>query len=232
MAFQSRDKCHAPSLLRESPIFIAPDFGWGLAQLVAPTMPRATPTVEKLKRFSQQSIQIVADSADGEAETFRAMNEKTTSTSPGWKQFAHALKGFCGLLLCLTMAGCVSSEPQTSTVRAAQDKPSGVSDQQVREDIMEAVFRHMCQPAPVEKDLSRPVTRDHKVYFLSTSVWSDPPPSFLKRLNNLGAPVKPIAAAQWSGDFVYDRATGERGAAFSIERVTLRADDEADVDAV
>jgi hypothetical protein len=100
----------------------------------------------------------------------------------------------------------------------------------MREDIMEAVFRHMCQP--IEKDLSRPVNREHKVYFLSTSVWSDPPRAFLNRLNNLGTPVKPIAAAQWSGEFIYDRETGARGAAFYIKDITLHSDDEADVDAV
>ena len=156
---------------------------------------------------------------------------KTPSARPGL-DFDHMLKTICALLLCLTLVGCASGGREASAPPTAQDKPSGVSDQQVREDIMEAVFRHMCQPGPVEKDLSRPVTRDHKVYFLSTSVWSDLPPSFLKRLDNLGAPVKPIAAAQWSGDFVYDRATGERGAAFSIGRITLRSNDEADVDAV
>ena len=160
------------------------------------------------------------------------MNEKTNSTTLARRWFDYVLKSICGLLLGLTLAGCASGERQSSTVRAAQDQPRAVSDQQVREDIMEAVFRHMCQPGPVEKDLSRPVTRDHKVYFLSTSVWSDPPPRFLKRLNNLGVPVKPIAAAQWSGDFVYDRSTGERGAAFSIGRITLLSDEEADVEAV
>ena len=160
------------------------------------------------------------------------MNEKSTSTTLARGQFDPAMKSICGLLLCLALAGCASGGRESSTVRGAQDQPRAASDQQVREDIMEAVFRHMCQPGPVEKDVSRPVTRDHKVYFLSTSAWSDPPPRFLKRLSNLGVPVKPIAAAQWSGDFVYDRATGARGAAFSIGRITLLSDEEADVEAV
>jgi hypothetical protein len=142
------------------------------------------------------------------------------------------MRSICGLLLCLTLVGCASDGPQASGPQSAQDKPRAASEKQQREDIMEAVFRHMCQPSPVEKDLSRPVTRDHKVYFLSTSVWTDPPPAFLKRLNNLDAPVRPIAAGEWSGEFIYDRETRERGAAFYIEYITMVSDEEANVDAV
>ncbi len=97
---------------------------------------------------------------------------------------------------------------------------------------MEAVVRHMSQPGSTAKDISRPVNRDHKVYFLSISQWYDPRADFLKRLNNLGAPVKPISAGEWRGQFIYDRVTGEKGAAFYIERITMRSDEEADVDVV
>jgi hypothetical protein len=140
------------------------------------------------------------------------------------------MRTICALLLCLTLVGCASSEQQTSTVRTAQDQPRAVSDQQLREDITEAVLRHMCQPGPA--DISHPITREHKVYFLSISQWYDPRAGFLKRLNDLGAPVKPISAGEWSGGFIYDRATRERGAAFQIDRIAMLSDDEADVDAV
>ncbi len=149
---------------------------------------------------------------------------KTPSAGPAPNQFDHAMRSLCGLLLCVTLAGCVSSTPP------APGKAHAASDQQLREDITEAVLRHMCQPGPT--DISHPLTREHKVYFLSISQWYDPRAGFLKRLNDLGAPVKPISAGEWSGGFIYDRATRERGAAFQIDRITMLSDDEADVDAV
>jgi hypothetical protein len=76
------------------------------------------------------------------------------------------------------------------------------------------------------------VNQDHKVYFLSIGSWYSPSAELLKRLNNLGTPVKPITAGEWRGGFIYDQMTGERGAAFYIERITVLSDDEADVDAV
>jgi hypothetical protein len=156
---------------------------------------------------------------------------KTTSARSGSDQFRHVMKSIGGLLLCLMLVGCASDGPQAS-VSPAPDKARKAADKQAREDIMEAVFRQMCQPEPVEKDLSRPVNQDHKVYFLSINFWYNPSAELLKRLNNLGAPVKPITAGEWRGDFIYDRMTGERGAAFYIERITVLSDDEADVDAV
>ena len=97
---------------------------------------------------------------------------------------------------------------------------------------MEAVFRHMARPGKVENDISRPITSEHKVYFLNVGVWFDPRPEFLKRLNDLGVPVKPISAGKWRGQYIYDPVTGERGAAFDIGRITVRAEQEADVDVV
>jgi hypothetical protein len=44
--------------------------------------------------------------------------------------------------------------------------------------------------------------------------------------------VKPISAGKWRGQFIYDPVTGERGAAFDIGRITVRAEQEADVDVV
>ena len=146
--------------------------------------------------------------------------------------FRHAIRSIYGLFLLLTLVGCASGGRQASEPPPAQGDARSASDIQLREDIMEAVFRHMCRPAAVENDIRHPVTRDHKVYFISTSSWGDPRPAFLKRLNDLSAPVKPIAAAEWSGGFIYDRETRERGAAFYIKNATLHSTDEADVDAI
>src|SRR5512135_1956665 len=48
-----------------------------------------------------------------------------------------------------------------------------------REDIIEVVFRHMCQPQLAEKDVSHYVNWVHKVYFLALGDAQDPGPELL-----------------------------------------------------
>lgn len=143
------------------------------------------------------------------------------------------MKSLYVLSVCLVLIGCASREPQTATAPLANGETRGASEKASRDDIMEAVFRHMCEPGPVDQDLSsHHVGKDHKVYFLSVSPWHDPRADFMKRLGNLSAPVRPISAVEWKGQFMHDRATGERGAAFYIQSVIMLSNDEADVEAV
>ncbi len=101
-----------------------------------------------------------------------------------------------------------------------------------REDIIEVVFRHMCQPEPFEKEVSHNVNLVHKVYFLAVGDFQDPSPDLLKRLADLKSPVKPISAGEWKDYFIYDKATGERGAAFYVRSISMRSRDDCEVEAV
>jgi hypothetical protein len=136
------------------------------------------------------------------------------------------------LFLCLVLIGCASTEPEAVITPLAVTELLGAPTGEERDSIMESVFRHMCQPEPVEKDVSHNVNRVHKVYFLMVGDSHDPSPEFLKRLSGLNAPVKPISEGKWKSFFIYDRVTGERGAAFYVKRITMISRDEADVEAV
>ena len=81
----------------------------------------------------------------------------------------------------------------------------------------------MCRPEPVEKAESHNVNLVHKVYFLAEGDSQDPSPELLKRLGDLKTPVKPISAGEWKDFFVYDKATGERGAAFYVRSISMRS---------
>jgi hypothetical protein len=130
------------------------------------------------------------------------------------------------ILVCLLCIGC-------STDRHAHITPlqNDARSLEGREDIVEAVFRHMCQPEPVEKEVSHNVNLVHKVYFLAVRDSQDPSPELLKRLADLKAHVKPISAGEWRGFFIYDKMTGERGAAFYIRSISMRSRDDAEVEA-
>src|SRR5690348_5545510 len=95
------------------------------------------------------------------------------------------------IALCLCI-GCASSHHDQIT--PLQNDARSLEG---REDIIEVVFRHMCQPEPVEEDVSHNVNLVHKVYFLALGDSQDPSPELLKRLDDLKSPVKPITAGVW-----------------------------------
>ena len=130
-------------------------------------------------------------------------------------------------LICLLCIGC-TSDRRTQITPLQNDARS----LEGRDDIIEAVFRHMCQPEPVEKEVSHNVNLVHKVYFLGLGDSQDPSPELLKRLANMKSPVKPISAGEWKDFFIYDKTTGERGAAFYVHSISMRSQDDAEVEAV
>lgn len=134
--------------------------------------------------------------------------------------------------LCLLLVGCAPSRLNRETVITPLPSPEllGASNAQERDSIMKAVFRHMCQPKPVEEDVSHDVNRVHKVYFIGLGGSIDPSLEFLGGLSDLAAPVKPISAGEWRNFFIYDRISGQRGAAFYVMSITMISKDEADVE--
>ena len=131
------------------------------------------------------------------------------------------------ILVCLLCISCTTSRPDHVT-----SLPNDARSLEGREDIIEVVFRYMCQPEPVEKDVSHNVNLVHKVYFLGVGDSQDPSSELLKRLGDLKEPVKPISAGEWKDSFVYDKATGERGAAFYVRSISMRSHNDAEVEAV
>ena len=127
------------------------------------------------------------------------------------------MKSLPFILTCLFLFGCAS--PQLPAVAD-------------HDNIAEVVFRHMCQPEPVEKDVSHNVNPVHEVYFLSFSDSTDPNPEFMRRFSDFKIPVKPISAGVWRGMLIYDKVSGEGGAAFCVEIITMLSQDEAEVEAV
>ena len=130
------------------------------------------------------------------------------------------------IALCLCF-GCTSSHHDRIT--PLQNDARSLEG---REDIIEVVFRHMCQPEPVEKDVSHNVNLVHKFYFLAVGDSQDPSPELLKRLGDLKSPVKPISAGEWREFFIFDKVTGERGAAFYVRSISRRSRDDCEVEAV
>ena len=131
------------------------------------------------------------------------------------------------LLVCLLFAGCATHRNDRIT-----PLQSDARSLEGREDIIEVVFRHMCQPEPVEKEVSHDVNLVHKVYFLAVGDSQDPNPELLKHLADLKSPVKPISAGEWKDFFIYDKATGERGAAFYVRSISMLSNDDCEVEAV
>lgn len=127
------------------------------------------------------------------------------------------MKSLPFILTCLFLFGCAS--PQLPAVAD-------------HDNIAEVVFRHMCQPEPVEKDVGHSVHREHEVYFLSFGDSTDPNPEFMRRFSDFKTPVKPISAGVWRGMLIYDKVSGENGAAFYVERISMLSQDEAEVEAV
>jgi hypothetical protein len=127
------------------------------------------------------------------------------------------LKRLPFLLTCLFLSGCASHQL------------TAVAD---HDNIAEAVFRHMCQPEPVEKDVSPSAHQAHEVYFLSFGDSTDPNPEFLRRFSDFKIPVKPISAGVWRGRLIYDKVSGEGGAAFYVKDILMLSQDEAEVVAV
>src|SRR5690348_7618519 len=68
-----------------------------------------------------------------------------------WAAFAH-MKSHAFTLTLFFLLGCASEQRIVTTDH---------------DDIAEAVFRHMCQPEPVEEDDSHNVNQIHKVYFFA-----------------------------------------------------------------
>jgi hypothetical protein len=108
----------------------------------------------------------------------------------------------------------------------------GAPSREIRDDILEAVFRHMCRPEPIEKEVSHNVNRAHKVYFFGVGEKMDPPAEFLSRFKDISVPVKPISEGEWKEFYIYDRATGKRGAASYVNNIAMLSKDEAEVEAV
>ena len=127
-----------------------------------------------------------------------------------------AMKYFSVTVACLLLCGCVSSRIISS------------SD---HDDIAEAVLRHMFRPEPFEREVSHAVNQIHKVYFVAFADSADPSPEFIKRFDDLKLPVKPLSTGEWRRMFIYDKATGERGAAFYIEKITMHGRRTAEVKA-
>lgn len=137
------------------------------------------------------------------------------------------------LLLCLFLAGCAAHRQNENT--PAPDSPlsrDNAQSLQGREDIIEVVFRHMCQPEPVENDVSHRVNLVHKVYFIALGDSLDPSAEFLARLADLKTPVKPISAGQRKDAFIYDKITEQRGAAFYVRNISMLSPDKCEVEAV
>ena len=103
---------------------------------------------------------------------------------------------------------------------------TSVSD---RDDITEAVFRHIAQPAQVVDEDSHGVNLAHKVLFLSVDDFRDPDADLLRRLSDFCVPVKPISARVMKDSYSYDRVTGERGAAFYIHSIRRLSASKAEV---
>jgi hypothetical protein len=89
----------------------------------------------------------------------------------------------------------------------------------------------MFRPEPFEREFSHTVNQVHKVYFVAFADSADPSSEFIRRFEDLKTPVKPLSAGEWRQMFVYDRATGERGAAFYIEKITMHGRYSAEVEA-
>ena len=127
------------------------------------------------------------------------------------------MKSLPFILTCLFLFGCASHQL------------TAVAD---HDDIAEAVFRHMWQPEPVEKGVSHSVQQVHEVYFLSFGDSTDPNPKFMSRFSDFKIPVKPISAGVWRGRLIYDKVSGEGGAAFYVKDIFMLSQDEAEVVAV
>jgi len=127
-------------------------------------------------------------------------------------------------LACLLCIGCAST-CQTK-ITPLDKKPPGFAG---HEDILETVFRHMCQPEPESREISHNVNPVHKVYFLSVGDAKDPSPELLQRLSDLKSPVKPLSAGRWKDFFIYDKISGERGAAFYVNAISMQSPDAAEV---
>ena len=138
------------------------------------------------------------------------------------------MKSLPFILICLFLFGCVSPQQPAQQPVQQPAQPTAADD---HDNIAEAVFRYMCQPEPDEKDVSSNVNRD-EVSFLSFSNATDPSPEFLRRFSDLQIPVKPISAGEWRGTLIYDKMSGEGGAAFYIEKISMLSRDEAEVEAV
>jgi hypothetical protein len=103
------------------------------------------------------------------------------------------------------------------------------SDSPDHTQIVEALFRYLAQPAPVNDPDSHGVNLAHKVYFLQVES-HDPSQSFLSRLTNFAVPVKGLSAGIMTNGCWVDKATGEQGVAFFISDVKMvgRSNSEAD----
>jgi hypothetical protein len=137
------------------------------------------------------------------------------------------MKSLTPLFLCLLLVGCATDHQHYIT-----PPQNDARSLESREDVIEVVFRHMCQPEPVEKDVSHNVNLAHHVYFLALGDSQDPSPEFLKRFADLKSPVKPISAGEWRAFFIYEKTTGERGAAFHVRSISMRSRDDCEVEVV
>ena len=54
----------------------------------------------------------------------------------------------------------------------------------------------------------------------------------MRRFSDFKIPVKPISAGVWRGKLIYDRGSGEGGAAFYVKDIFMLNQDEAEVEAV
>ena len=126
------------------------------------------------------------------------------------------MKCFVFVVACFFSCGCIS--------------PQNVSGSS-HDDIAEAVFRYMFRPEPFDKEVSHSINQVHKVYFIAFADSVDPSAEFLKRFDDIKTPVKPLSAGDRRQMFIYDKAAGERGAAFYIQKITMHGRGNAEVEA-
>ena len=88
----------------------------------------------------------------------------------------------------------------------------------------------MFRPESFERADSHTLNQVNKVYFVAFADSTDPSPEFIKRFAGLKTPVKPLSAGEWRQMFIYDKATGERGAAFYIQKITMHGRRSAEVE--
>lgn len=94
-----------------------------------------------------------------------------------------------------------------------------------RLDIMEAVYRRMCQPL-----LPAASPQSGAVWLFGVGMSNDPPAELLQRLSDLPSAVKPISFALQKDSSSVDRQAGQRGAAFYIRGAQMTTVDEAQVE--
>ena len=121
------------------------------------------------------------------------------------------------IFVALFVNGCVTRQAVTAEAHE-------------NDDILDAVFRHISHVEPVASEGSHYLNLSHKVYFVALSDSQDPSPRFIQRFRDYAVPVKPFSAALRKDSYVYDKVTGERGAAFYFRAISRLGRHKAEVE--